>query len=207
MPRPEWEEIYQQGELPWDTGRPDPYLVDLVKTHPIAPCRAFEVGCGTGTNARWLAERGFDVLGVDLAPTAIETARARTAAGLTCRFEVLDFLGDATPSGPFDFAFDRGCFHVFDGAEKQAQFAARIAALLAPDGVWLSLIGSTEGAPRDRGPPRRSAREIMTAIEPSLRIVELRAIEFRDVELAADAWLCLSRRRSEPAQPSSRRED
>jgi hypothetical protein len=68
--------------------------------------------------------------------------------------------------------------------------------------LWLSLIGSTEGPPREVGPPRRSAREVVLAIEPALEIVELRSAEFRGND--AKAWFCLSRHRTSAAQPSSR---
>jgi hypothetical protein len=74
--------------------------------------------------------------------------------------------------------------------------------VLAPGGLWLSLIGSTEGPPREVGPPRRSAREITLAIEPALEIVELRSAEFRGSN--AKAWFCLSRQRAVPAAASSR---
>src|SRR5262249_49867258 len=104
-----------------------------------------------------------------------------------------------------DFVFDRGVLHVFDEADDRARFAARVAALLTPTGRWLSLIGSTEGPPREFGPPRRSARDVMAAIEPELEILELRMMHF-DVERMEPpkAWLCLSRRRETPAQPTSR---
>ena len=98
------------------------------------------------------------------------------------------------PWGPFEFVFDRGCFHVFDEPEERARFAARVAAILAPGGLWLSLIGSTEGPPREVGPPRHTGREVTLAIEPALEIVELRAAEFR--AHGARAWFWLSRCRA-----------
>ncbi len=91
------------------------------------------------------------------------------------------------------FIFDRGCFHVFDEPEESARFSAQVAVALAPEGLWLSLIGSTEGPPREVGPPRRSAREVILAIEPALEIVELRSAEFHSH--GAKAWFCLARRR------------
>lgn len=123
---------------------------------------------------------------------------------LRCRFAALDFLTAPAPGGPFQFVFDRGCFHVFDEPDERQRFAARVAAALAPDGLWLSLIGSTEGPPREVGPPRRSAREITLAIEPALEIVELRSVEFRGH--GAKAWFCLSRHRTTPTQPSTRQD-
>ncbi len=202
MPHPSWNESYAAGELPWDTGEPEPLLVELVTSGRIRPTQTLEIGTGTGTNAIWLAERGFDVLGIDVAPFAVERANAKLGGRVPrCRFATLDILGSSPPGGPFQFVFDRGCFHVFDEPEERARFAARVAAALAPGGLWLSLIGSTEGGPREMGPPRRSAREVTLAIEPALEIVELRTAEFRGH--GARAWFSLSRRRAIPAQPST----
>jgi SAM-dependent methyltransferase len=196
MPEPDWNAHYAEGKLPWDTGTPDDHLVAAVRAGLIAPARALEVGCGTGTNALWLAAQGFDVLGVDVSPLAIEKARGKATAASArhARFEVVDFLA-ATPAGaPFDFVFDRGCFHIFDEDGVRARFAARVAALLAPGGQWLSLVGSTEGSPREEGPPRRSGREVMAAIEPVLEIVELRSVYFEAlIESPAKAWFCRAR--------------
>jgi SAM-dependent methyltransferase len=191
-----WNESYAAGELPWDTGEPEPLLVEFVTAGRIAPTRTLEIGAGTGTNSLWLAERGFEVLGIDVAPLAVEKATAKLdGRDLGCRFQSLDFLSASPPAGPFQFVFDRGCFHVFDEAEERMRFAAKVAAALAPGGLWLSLIGSTEGPPREIGPPRRSAREVALAIEPALEIVELRVAEFHGH--GAKAWFCLARRRLE----------
>jgi SAM-dependent methyltransferase len=190
--------------MPWDSEEPDPALVATVEAGTIPAGRTLEVGCGTGTNALWLAAHGFDALGVDVSPLAIDRARAKLrAAASACRFAVVDFL-ENPPVGPFDFVFDRGCFHVFDAPEVRARFAALVAGVLTPGGLWLSLIGSTEGAPRDTGPPRRSVRDIASAVEPALEILQLRSIHFDPhLETAPAAWLCLSRARAVPAQPST----
>jgi len=200
---PSWNESYASGQLPWDTGQPEPLLVEFITSGGVTPGPTLEIGAGTGTNAIWLAERGFDVLGVDVSSLAMEKAQAKMEGrNLRCRFTTWDFLAAPPPDGPFHFVFDRGCFHVFDETEDRARFAAHVAAILAPGGLWLSLIGSTEGPPREVGPPRRSAREVALAIEPALEIVELRSTEFGSHE--AKAWFCLSSQRTIPAQPSTR---
>lgn len=190
--------------MPWDTGVPDPMLIQVVESGVLPVGRALDVGCGTGTNAVWLAQHHYDVLGVDVAPLAIEQARRKLSAGLNCRFACIDFLTGRTDGGPFEFVFDRGCFHVFDESADRSKFAAQVATVLAPGGVWLSLIGSTEGPPREMGPPRRSLLDVTTAIEPHLEILSVRSNEFRDAPEPAKAWICLSRRREVPAQPSTR---
>lgn len=202
MEHSDWEERYRTGETPWDVGVADGHLVDMVESGRIATGRALEVGCGTGTNARWLAEQGFAVVAVDVSSLAIAKAKAApppTEGSL--EIHCLDFLKDKVPGGPFDLVFDRGVFHVFDDAADRARFAANVASLLAPRGMWLSLIGSTEGPERDVGPPRRSARDVALAIEPSLSLVELRSTIFHRT---AAAWLCIARPREVPAQPSTR---
>lgn len=200
-PHPSWNESYASGQLPWDTGQPEPLLVEFVTSGGVSPAPTLEIGAGTGTNAIWLAERGFDIVGVDVSPLAVERAHAKMEGrALRCRFAALDFLADPPLGGPFEFAFDRGCFHVFDEPDERQRFAAQVVAALAPGGLWLSIIGSTEGPPREVGPPRRSAREVTLAIEPVLEIVELRSAEFRGH--GAKAWFCLSRRRTIPAHVS-----
>jgi hypothetical protein len=86
-----------------------------------------------------MTERSFNVLGVDISPLAVR--------------------------GPFRFVFDCGCFHVFDRPDERQRFAAGVSAMLAPGGLGLSLIGSTEGLAHEFGPPRRSAVEVVLAIE------------------------------------------
>ncbi len=203
MPHRSWNDSYASGQpLPWDTGTPDPMLVEMIESRAIAPARTLEVGCGTGTNAIYLAQHGFEVLGVDIAPLAVEAARVKAHG--RCRFETADFLNEAPPGAPFGFVFDRGCFHTFDEDHERERFAHNVAASLAEGGVWLSLIGSTEGSPRDTGPPRRNAREIMNAIEPWLEILHFRSSEFGVGGEPLKAWVCLSRKRAIPPQPSSR---
>jgi methyl halide transferase len=205
MPHPDWNESYLTGDAPWDTGEPNRHLVEFVGSGAVTPGHALDVGCGTGTNALWLAKQGFEVLGIDVASVAIEKAREKTAGTeRKCRFERMDFLSDEVPGGPFGFVFDLGCFHVFDAAEDREQFARRVASVLASGGRWLSIIGSTEGPERDWGPPRRSARDVTDAIEPVLEILKLRSVEI-GVRLPSPvaAWLCLSRPREVPAQPST----
>jgi len=199
-----WNENYAAGTLPWDTGVADPLLVEVIEAGGLPVGRALDIGCGTGTNAIWLAQHGYGVLGVDIAPLAIEQANRKLPSGVACRFATVDFLAEAPQGGPFELAFDRGCFHVFDEASERDTFAKRVASVLAPGGVWLSLIGSTEGPPRDAGPPRRSVRDVAEAIEPHLEILSLRSAEFRDGPAPAKAWVCLARRRAVQAQPSTR---
>ncbi len=192
-----WDQRYVDHDLPWDSGEPDGHLAGVIERHGIKPGKAIEIGCGTGTNSIWLAQQGFEVTGLDLSPTAIARANEKAAAsGVACRFLASDFLADEIPGAPCAFVYDRGCFHVFDGAAERSRFASRIATLLAPEGIWHSLIGSTDGPPRDTGPPRRSASEIVAAVEPHFEILELTSTSFdQGIHGDARAWVLVARRR------------
>src|SRR5207302_11255421 len=66
-----WEDAYKTRP-PWDIGRPQPAFVELVQAGELNKGRVLDVGCGTGENALYLAERGFSVAGVDLSTRAID---------------------------------------------------------------------------------------------------------------------------------------
>lgn len=193
-----WDRRYAESNLPWDTGKPDVHLPGVLDGYGIGVGKALEIGCGTGTNAVWLANQGFEVTGTDLSPKAIAKAEAKgAAAGVNCHFLAADFLVDRVPGAPFEFVYDRGCFHVFDSPDERSVFASRVADLLTPEGMWHSLIGSTDGPPRSSGPPRHSATDILSAVEPLFEILELRSTTFdREDHSDARAWVLVARRRT-----------
>ena len=192
-----WEERYRNGSIPWDLGRPDSNLTNMVAERPIYRCKALEIGCGTGSNAVWLAQQNFQVTATDVSVLAIKEAKKRASdSRVKCRFVVADFLNDKIPDAPFGFVFDRGCFHSFDSDKERKKFAKNVAFCLEDDGLWLSLVGSTDGPPREVGPPQRSARDVVVAVEAYFEILLLNSTHFdsNDPE-PPRAWVCLMRRR------------
>lgn len=97
-----WEERYAGADAVW-SGRANEALV--ATAGPLPPGRALDLGCGEGGDALWLAGAGWQVLGVDISPTAVTRARdAAAAAGLApdrARFQVAD-LATWEPTEEFD---------------------------------------------------------------------------------------------------------
>ncbi|WP_305684852.1 class I SAM-dependent methyltransferase [Microbacterium sp.] len=56
----------------------NPYLTAETAHLPVGT--VLDAGCGTGTEAIWLAEHGWDVTAADISATALAEARARAAA-------------------------------------------------------------------------------------------------------------------------------
>jgi len=192
-----WNQRYEAGDHPWDTGRPSKHLVELVRDRPIAPCDALELGCGTGTNAIWLARQDFSVTAVDVSSLAIERASRKTAeAGVSVTLSCGHLLDEVFVEKPAMFVFDRGCFHGFDTPDARAQLARNVARQMGDGGLWFSIIASTDAPKRDHGPPQRSALDIVTAVEPWFEILQLKADALdSDSETPPPAWLCLMRKR------------
>jgi methyl halide transferase len=193
----DWNDRYRDGNLPWDTGRPSSELQRVLKQHAIQPCRALDLGCGTGSSSVWLAQQGFDVTGIDVAALAVERAqeRARTA-GVNARFVAADILNLPDPDLPFSFFFDRGCYHaVRRGAP--AAYAPAIARQVAPGAIGLILAGNAN-EPHDPGPPVVSEEQIRDEIGVAFQIMDLHEFRFDEAPGVPErflGWSCLVRKR------------
>ena len=192
-----FNEHYKEGSAPWDIGKPDFNLIQAVTTTPIAPCKTLEIGCGTGDNAIWLSHQNFTVVGVDSADIAIEKARKKAAqTNVTCTFAVRSFLKSHVKGSPFGFAFDRGCFHTLDAASERQAFAKQVNRHLGENGLWLSLIGNADDENLNEGPPKRTARDIVGAVEPYFEILSLVSSQFEThLPAPSRAWVCLMRKK------------
>ncbi len=131
--------MYRNNRAPWDIG-PRKELVEAVESGRIQPCRAIDLGCGTASNAIFLAQRGFDVTGTDYSPAAIALCRQRgAAAGVTVQW-IEDNLTDLQHvAGPFDFLVDWGVYDDLSPADRRAWPAFAVA--LVVFGLILNLLG------------------------------------------------------------------
>ena len=72
-----FRERHKSGDTPWDIGKPDFNLVEVVTQKPILSCKALDIGCGTGDNSIWLAQNGFEVTGTDTSDIALEKQKKK----------------------------------------------------------------------------------------------------------------------------------
>ena len=106
--------------MPWNAGAPDPDLVRLVSEGRIPRGQALDLGTGTGHDAVYLIEQGFDVIAIDISPTAIHLARENASNhGLFAFFQRGDIRAIPVEDRWVDFANDRGCFHLLEGDDLQ----------------------------------------------------------------------------------------
>jgi SAM-dependent methyltransferase len=152
-----WNLRYLLGHPRWDTGVTPPEVVGLIEGGRIATGRALDIGCGTGTNVIYLAQHGFDAVGVDLALLAIRRARRKARqAGVSARFYAGDLLGIGTPKGPsvggpFALALDVGCLHSLAASDRPAYAAMLRRALQVGGSFVLYAWGPREHGERSVG--------------------------------------------------------
>lgn len=196
-PRERFVERYKEGTTPWVHTVPDFNLIEMVENWPIEPCKVLELGCGTGVEAIWLSQQGFNVTAIDGSPVAIDMAKeSAKKAGYNCNFFVHDFIGDEPIDGTFDFIFDRGFFHSFRTEDERRYYVDKLSKSLSDRGIWLTLMANADVPPRETGPPARTAKEIIDAIEPYFKLLTLTVSYFgNDQKDPPKIWVCLMRKR------------
>ncbi len=154
----DWEQKYTEGDTPWEKGAAHPALIAFLKSHPVHG-RVLVPGCGTGHDVRALAATADEVVGLDIAPSAITRAKAQPAVGGE-RYQ----LGDLFALPPslrekFDVVFEHTCFCAIVPS-RRTDYVASVAGALKPGGHLLAIFYLDPGLdPGESGPPFGVTRE------------------------------------------------
>jgi SAM-dependent methyltransferase len=117
--------LYRFGITPWEryaqaAGTSIAELLDREEAGRSRPLGwALDLGCGRGQYTRALAQRGWQAMGIDYVPAAIDAANARNRQGAS--YVVGDVTDLAEGLGAFDFFLDIGCFQGLDPEQRLAQ--------------------------------------------------------------------------------------
>src|SRR6516165_694404 len=137
--------LYRFGITPWERYRTAAAASiaarldreEAGRSRPLG--RALDLGCGRGLYTPELARRGWQAVGIDYVPAAIEAAKAKSrgAAGLSY------VVGDVTRLAPanlgtFDFFLDIGCFQGLDPGQRLSE-GSGVSALANPGATVLLL--------------------------------------------------------------------
>jgi cyclopropane fatty-acyl-phospholipid synthase-like methyltransferase len=167
----DWEGMYQAGETHWDKGEPSPGLVDwLARNKGDFSGTVLVPGCGFGHDVRAWGEAGFDVTGMDVAPSAVEGAKGKTPAGLSnVRFELGNFFDGPTGGRQFDILFEHTFFCAIDPSMR-GDYVMRLLEWLKPGGHFLAVHYLL---PKDEdGPPfGTDCGEVRERFSPHLELV------------------------------------
>lgn len=136
-----WEGQWRRPDMDarWLGREVSPEIVAAVRDGWLPPGgRVLDAGCGEGMVAEWLSRQGFCAIGVDVAPSAIDRARALHGESETLRFHVADLRHETLPGDPFDAVVDRGCLHQMRGQQAR-DYARSVSAMCRPEARMLIL--------------------------------------------------------------------
>lgn len=162
-----WERHWAQRQGAKESA-PHPHLAR--ETAGLEPGTALDAGCGTGTEALWLAARGWRVTGADIATGALHLAAER-AANLPGPPDVQWIEADLTTWEP-GRRFDLVTSAYAHPALPHLDFYRRLATWVAPGGTLLIVGHLHTATARGEHPPAEAAVTIadVTASLAPLRI-------------------------------------
>lgn len=158
----DWEAHYVEQNTPWDRGGISPALAAWLDEDRLPNGRVLVPGCGRGYEVLRLAELGWQVTAVDLAPSALEfLGNALTERGLCAELIQADLL-QWYPTEPFDLIYEQTSLCALRPADWPA-YASRLADWIVPGGLLAALFMQTG---RDGGPPYHCSLSDMRGLFP-----------------------------------------
>ena len=136
-----WARAYADLGFPgsyWLAFRDIPELIDA----HVTGTRALDFGCGAGRSTRFLKERGFDAVGVDISESMLEGAREKDPEGRYLQIPDGDL--SALPSDGFDLILSALTFDNVPGQEKRQHLFREFRRLLVPGGIMINLVSSPD---------------------------------------------------------------
>ena len=149
MDQAAWDERYAGPELVWGAG---PNCFVATELAGLSPGRALDLGTGEGRNAIWLAERGWQVTGVDF--SAVGLGRAEVLArqrGVGVDWVQADLLSYAPAPGGYDLVL---IAYIQLPTAELAHLVRAAAAAVAPGGTLLAVGHDAGNLTRGWGGPQ-----------------------------------------------------
>jgi methyl halide transferase len=177
-----WENRYIEGTTGWDLGQAAPPFVSLLDSQAAPkPGKIAFLGSGSGYDALLFAQKGFEVMGFDFAPSAItESVALRAIAsatelaqnnGISAQFLQRNIF-DLPAEFPhyFDYVLEHTCFCAIDPSDRLA-YVNLVKSLLKPSGELIALFWAHN---QPGGPPfGTTTAEIRQYFEPDFKINSL----------------------------------
>lgn len=184
-----WETRYLDHVTPWDAGKVPLSLRRYVPKIPPG-ARILIPGCGSGYEARYLAENGFDVLAIDFSPAAVELAK-KNLGRFSDIVSIADFF-DFDYGRPFDIVYERAFLCALP-PRIWPQYPPQVAELLRPGGELAGFFFLKE---TEKGPPFGTSPEALHALlDPYFELTEDKPVtDSLAVFQGAERWQVWRRR-------------
>ncbi|MBO4918642.1 MAG: class I SAM-dependent methyltransferase [Erysipelotrichaceae bacterium] len=132
-----YRQIHEKG-LSWSVERNTPIVEDTIRKCRLEDARMLEIGCGEGRDARYLLNRSFNVMAIDVSPEAIDYCIGKDPEHRE-NYAVADILGENDVHGNYGFIYSVACLHMLVLDEDRKGFYRFICEHLENDGYALIL--------------------------------------------------------------------
>jgi thiopurine S-methyltransferase len=147
-----WDHLYDEDKAGWDMGTPTPVFVEMIQLKEVKPCRICVLGSGSGHDAIYFSQQGFDVVSVEFSSLAAKIQRkGMEEAKVEYELVTADLFGLANSFYEnFDLVVEYVTMCALD-TSRYDEFAKVVYDILKPGGRYLSLLFPIEV--RRGGPP------------------------------------------------------
>ena len=179
-----WDLRYGAAFAPWDAGRVPEQLRAFIAASS-RPRTVLVPGCGSAWDVRYLADQGWDVLGLDFSHAAIAAARPILGEHVN-RARYGDVFAPIA-GAPFEVVYERAFLCALP-RRLWPDWGRRMAQLVEPGGVLAGFFYFDQG---ERGPPfpLHAPTELSGLLEPAFRRLEDSAVpDSIDVFRGRERW-------------------
>lgn len=199
----DWDDFYRQGTPAWDTGLLEPDFQKLIDSKFLKPrCSTLEIGCGSGIEAIYMAQKRFEVTAVDCSAMAIDRAHTRAREKNVWLRIVHDdiFKFSNQNRAKYDFVYDIGFYH-FIRRNFLSHYIDLLWRITKPGSFYYTLAGSDEDEfdaeyVKQFFLPTVSEDDIFNELGTLFEVIDIRrgTIYSRAKKEPFNAWSCLFRR-------------
>lgn len=173
----DWDVLYRETLPPWEVGTVSPELVRILDECRFPKGTLLDLGCGTGADAVFLAQRGFDVTAVDFSPTAVERARTRAqSASANVCFVLEDVFRFGLHAGVFDVVYDSS-FYQFLRQWDLSRLLDLLWRVTKP-GSYYICVTKTNAQSSDSELPPVSEEELRSELGRLFEMIQIREFTF-----------------------------
>jgi len=180
-----YDDRYRQvhgDSLRWFAESPSPIVFETIRRFEIKKTdKLLEIGCGEGRDARFLLEKGYDLLATDVSAAAVAFCR-REQPDHADRFQVLDCLKEGFHER-FDFIYAVAVIHMLVPDSDRKAFYRFIREHLTDKGIAL-ICTMGDGLTERQSDVSHAFRLQDRVHEPTGKVLKLAATSYRGVSFS-----------------------
>lgn len=200
----EWNNKYSVNYLPWEAKKPSTEIKKAIKKYVLPKKSIIDLGCGLGTNSLYLAQKGYHVTAIDIAPLAIQHLKEKAQRKkIKLRAKVMDVVREALPANTYHAALDKGLLHNLKFSRPSSRrYLKNVAGSLKKNGLFILVAGNADNESTlisSKGKyPRLTLTEISELLTPYFEILEIRRCLYDTNTkqcMPFLGWTCIAKKR------------